>query len=96
MWVQVPPGLPSERGGIGIHSRLKICRSNPCGFESRRSHYETHYFSFDLVYSGDVAVGGASMSYRPHEGVIVALVAQWIEQRISNPQAAGSNPAGGA
>ena len=27
-----------ECGGIGIHSRLKICRREPCGFESRHSH----------------------------------------------------------
>ncbi len=28
-----------ECGGIGIHSRLKICRREPCGFESRHSHH---------------------------------------------------------
>lgn len=34
------------------------------------------------------------MCYGAHTGHPHALVAQWIEQRTSNPKVAGSNPAG--
>ena len=67
MWVQIPPWVLYFRGGIGIHTGLKILLRMDCEFESHRK-YDVPVM--ELADMQDLGSCEQSCEFKSHRGYL--------------------------